>query len=142
MDGAALPGAVERLRDRGLEPGVRVGDDQLHTVEPALDQAAEEAAPERLGLALADVEADHLPVAGLVHGVGKHERLRHDASHCVLALAALHPSPLASSDFISKRALLTDRLLDLWRHGQGPDPTLVLQAARAASSGLASADAV
>jgi hypothetical protein len=60
---------------------------------------------------------------------------------CVMALAALHPSPLASSDFISKRALLTDRLLDLWRHGQGPDPALVLQAARAASSGFASADA-
>ena len=60
----------------------------------------------------------------------------------VLALAALHPSPLASSDFISTRALLTDRLLDLWRHGQGPDPALVLQAARAASSGLPSADAV
>ena len=62
--------------------------------------------------------------------------------NCVLALAALHPSPLASSDFISKRALVTDRLLDLWRHGQGPDPALVLQAARVASSGLASADAV
>ena len=59
-----------------------------------------------------------------------------------MALAALHPSPLASSDFISKRALLTDRLLDLWRHGHGPDPALVLQAARAASSGFASADAV
>ena len=62
--------------------------------------------------------------------------------NCVMALAALHPSPLASSDFISKRALLTDRLLDLWRHGHGPDPALVLQAARAASSGFASADAV
>ena len=60
----------------------------------------------------------------------------------VLALAALHPSPLASSDFIAKRALLTDRLLHLWRHGQGPDPALVLQAARTASSGLASADTV
>jgi hypothetical protein len=59
-----------------------------------------------------------------------------------MALAALHPSPLASSDFITKRALLTDRLLDLWRHGHGPDPALVLQAARAASSGFASADAV
>lgn len=60
----------------------------------------------------------------------------------VLALAALHPSPLASNDFITKRTLLTDGLLDLWRHGQGPDPALVLQATRAASSGLASADAV
>lgn len=61
---------------------------------------------------------------------------------CVLALAALHPSPLASSDFISRRALLTDRLLDLWRRRQGPDPALVLQAARTASSGLGSADAL
>jgi hypothetical protein len=61
---------------------------------------------------------------------------------CVLALAALHPSPLASSDFILRRALLTDRLLDLWRRRQGPDPALVLQAARTASSGPASADAV
>ena len=55
---------------------------------------------------------------------------------CVLALAALHPSPLASSDFVDKRALVTDRLLDLWRHGQGPDPALVLAAARNASRGL------
>ena len=61
---------------------------------------------------------------------------------CVLALAALHPSPLASSDFISKRALLIDRLLDLWREGRGPDPALVLEAAETASSGLVIADAV
>ncbi len=61
---------------------------------------------------------------------------------CVLALAALHPSPLASGDFISKRALLIDRLLDLWRQGKGPDPALVLQAAETASSGLVIADAV
>jgi len=59
---------------------------------------------------------------------------------CVLALAALHPSPLASSEFISRRALLTDRLLDLWRQGTGPDPALVLQAAEAASNGLVTAD--
>ena len=59
---------------------------------------------------------------------------------CVLALAALHPSPLASSGFISRRALLTDRLLDLWRQGTGPDPALVLRAAEAASNGLVTAD--
>ena len=62
--------------------------------------------------------------------------------NCVLALAALHPSPLASGDFISKRALLIDRLLDLWRQGRGPDPALVLEAAETAGSGLAIADAV
>ena len=59
--------------------------------------------------------------------------------NCVLALAALHPSPLASDDFISTRVLLTDRLLDLWRQGQGPDPGLVLQAAKRASCGLPTA---
>jgi hypothetical protein len=82
-------------------------------------------------------------------GAGKHGRRRSTSSFCstycrdcVLALAALHPSPLASSDFISKRALLTDRLLVLWRHGKGPDPAVVLQAARNARSGLAGAGAV
>lgn len=78
--------------------------------------------------------------------VGKHDQRTSSSfcsAHCrdcVLALVALHPSPLASPDFIARRALLTDRLLDLWRRGQGPDPALVLQAARAASSGLASAE--
>jgi hypothetical protein len=55
-------------------------------------------------------------------------------------LAALHPSPLASGDFISTRTLLIDRLLDLWRQGRGPDPALVLQAAETASRGLVTAD--
>jgi hypothetical protein len=55
---------------------------------------------------------------------------------CVLALEALNPSPLASYDFILTRGLITDRLIDLWRSGEGPDPTLVLRAARSASSGL------
>jgi hypothetical protein len=82
-------------------------------------------------------------------GAGKHGRRTSASSFCstycrdcVLALAALHPSPLASSDFISRRALLTDQLLALWRHRQGPDPALVLQAARNVGSGLASADTV
>jgi hypothetical protein len=61
---------------------------------------------------------------------------------CVLALAALHPSPLATGDFVATRALLIDRLLDLWRQGKGPDPALVLQAAETASRGLVIADAV
>jgi hypothetical protein len=60
---------------------------------------------------------------------------------CVLALAALHPSPLAPDEFVSRRGVLTDRLLDLWRQGRGPDPGLVLQAAERASRGLPNADA-
>jgi hypothetical protein len=49
--------------------------------------------------------------------------------NCVLALAALHPSPLATDEFVSRRGVLTDRLLGLWRNGRGPDPVLVLRAA-------------
>ena len=78
MDGAALPRAAEHLPDRLFQPRVRVGNDDLDAGEAALDQRAEEAAPERLRLALTDVEPDHLPVAGLVDGVGEHERLLHD----------------------------------------------------------------
>ena len=60
--------------DRRLQAGVRVGDRELHADQAALDEAAQEVAPERLGLGLADVEADDLPAAGLVHGVRDHER--------------------------------------------------------------------
>ena len=73
-------GAVQGLRDRGLQAGVGVGDDQLRPGQAALDQAAEEAFPERLRLALADVEADHLPVAALMDGVGEHQCFRHHAA--------------------------------------------------------------
>ena len=81
-----------------------------------------------------------------IPGSGKHGQRGSTGSfcstrcrNCVLALAALHPSPLASDDFISTRTLLTDRLLDLWRQGQGPDPGVVLQAAERASCGLPAA---
>ena len=57
VDGAALPGAAEDLRDRGLQAGVRVGDGQLDADQAALDQASEEVGPERLGLGLADIDA-------------------------------------------------------------------------------------
>jgi hypothetical protein len=47
VDAAALPGRTERLADRLLQPLVRVGDDELHAGEAALEQRAEEVAPER-----------------------------------------------------------------------------------------------
>ena len=59
---------------------MRVGNDELHAAEPALDERAQEAAPESLRLALPDVEPDHLPVAGLVHPVGEDEALADDAA--------------------------------------------------------------
>jgi hypothetical protein len=80
VDRAALPGASEHLRDRLLQPGVGVRDDQLHAAQTALDQRAQERAPERLRLGLADVEGYHLPVTGLVHAVGKHQCFAHDAA--------------------------------------------------------------
>jgi hypothetical protein len=60
VDGAALPGAAEHLRDRGLQPAVGVGDRELHADQPALDQTSQEAGPERLGLGLADVDREDL----------------------------------------------------------------------------------
>jgi hypothetical protein len=80
VDGAALPGAAEHLADRVLQTLVRVRDDQLYAGETALDQAAEELAPERLRLALATVEADHLTPARLVHAVRDHQALADDAA--------------------------------------------------------------
>jgi hypothetical protein len=72
---AALPRAAQDARDRGLESFVVIGDHQLHAAEAALLEAAEELGPERAGLDLADIQADHLPHAGLVRRVGDHQRL-------------------------------------------------------------------
>jgi hypothetical protein len=113
---------------------------------PQLVARTRKAEPLRCSFCQAELGED---LGLMTPGSGKHGQ-RTSASRfcsprcrdCVLALAALHPSPLASDEFISKRSLLTDRLLDLWRSGQGPDPALVLGAARAASNGLVSADAV
>jgi hypothetical protein len=63
VDPAALPGGVDDAGDGGLEALVSIGDDQLHTLESAANEVAEEGRPERLGLAGADVEADDLALA-------------------------------------------------------------------------------
>jgi hypothetical protein len=52
---------------------VGVGDHQLHPSQAAADQAAQELAPERLGLGRSHVQADHLALAGLVDPVGDHQ---------------------------------------------------------------------
>jgi hypothetical protein len=68
VDGAALGGALEDLRDRGLRAGVGVADGELDADQAALDQSAQQAGPERFGLGLADIDAEHLAAAGLVSG--------------------------------------------------------------------------
>ena len=93
VHGAALPGAAEHPGDRGLQPFVVVGDAQADAVEAAGAQRAQELEPERLGLDLADVEADHLAPAGLVDGVGDHQRLgagRGARSRTLTCLASSH----------------------------------------------------
>src|SRR4051794_16815943 len=79
VHGAALPAAAEDLRDRGLQPGVRVGDRQLHADQAAFDQAPEKAGPERLGLGLADVDREDLAPPGLMNAMRDHQRLADDA---------------------------------------------------------------
>jgi hypothetical protein len=53
VDGTVLPGTAEHLRDRLLQPGVRVGGDELDASQAALDERAQDAAPEGLRLRLA-----------------------------------------------------------------------------------------
>jgi Histidine kinase-like ATPase domain len=79
VHGAALPAAAEDLRDRGLQPGMRVGDGQLHADQAALDQTTQEAGPERLGLGLPDIDREDLAPAGLMDTMRDHERLVDDA---------------------------------------------------------------
>ena len=60
---------------------------------------------------------------------------------CVLALGALNPAVLSNTEFRERRTLLTDRLLELWRNGKGPDPALVLKAAEHARARLSAVSA-
>ena len=57
-----------------------VGDHEPESVQAAGAQAAQELRPERLGLDLADVQADHLTAPAVVNGVGDDERLGHHAA--------------------------------------------------------------
>ena len=67
---AALPaGALEAGSDRFDEAGVRVGDDEADTCEPAVDQAAE-LFPEWFVLTVADVETEDLNRPGSDGGSG------------------------------------------------------------------------
>jgi hypothetical protein len=75
VDPAALPaGAGHDRGDGGLETGVGVGDDQLDAGEPAGLERAQERGPEGAVLAVADVQAQHLPTAISGHPGGDHHR--------------------------------------------------------------------
>ena len=64
---------------------MRIGDDQLHAAQAALDQALEEGRPKGLGLRRADVQADDLAVPLGIAGHSDYRRHRHDAAALALA---------------------------------------------------------
>jgi hypothetical protein len=80
VHGAALPRRAEDLRQGGLQTRMRVAEGKLHADHAARDERPQELAPERLGLGGADVQADDLPAAGLMDGVGDHDTLAGDAA--------------------------------------------------------------
>ncbi len=127
MDRAALPGAGEDASDRRLEACVLVGDAEPDTLEAALAQRAQEGDPEGLGLDLADVEADHLAPARLMHRVGDHERLRIDVA-AISDLDHLGVEPevgvLVLERSIAKRLdLLVERILAVTRAADAARPS-------------------
>jgi hypothetical protein len=86
MRAAALPrGATEHRVDRVAQARVSVGDDELHALEPARSQPAQEGQPPGAVLGGDDVEAQDLAAAIVVHADGDEARDVHDAA----ALAAL-----------------------------------------------------
>jgi hypothetical protein len=90
----------------------------------------------KLSCSFCQVDLDHDAGPTLAGNHGEGSFCSDHCRNCVLALAALHPSVLAPDEFLSRRGVLTDQLLDLWRNGRGPDPQLVLQAAEYASRGM------
>ena len=87
MDPAALPGgAQDDRRDGALEAPVGIADDEPHAGQTARPEAAQEGRPERAVLAVADGQAQDLPVAGPTHPGGDDDRLGH------------HPGPVVGLD--------------------------------------------
>ena len=77
---AALPGGVEHLGDRRLEPLVGVGDAEIDASEAAPGELAQEGGPEGLGLGGADVHAQDLAPAVGVDAGGDDDGDRDDAT--------------------------------------------------------------
>ena len=63
MHATALRRGSVHLRDRRLEPEMRVADHQLHAAKSAAGQVAQELQSERLGFARANGDADDFPYA-------------------------------------------------------------------------------
>ena len=57
-----------------------VGDDQLDAAQATAHERAQEVRPKRLGFGQANVDAEDLLAAGLVHAVRDHDRFVHHAA--------------------------------------------------------------
>jgi hypothetical protein len=89
---AALPRRVEDPRDRRLQALVMIADDQPQALQAAGPEAAQKLRPERLGLDLAEVQADHLAATGVMHGGGDDEGLGdHAAAVADLQMLGVQP---------------------------------------------------
>lgn len=80
MHAATLPGGTEKHRtDRGFQPFVGVGNDQLDPGQAASSQAAQEAGPERLVLTVTNIHAEDFTFAISSDTDGGDHRLGHEA---------------------------------------------------------------
>src|SRR5579859_8239801 len=68
MDAAALPGGAQDTRDGRLQALMGIGDDQLHSLQPAPDEVAQEGRPEWLRFARPDMQADNFAASVGVDG--------------------------------------------------------------------------
>src|SRR3954466_396590 len=74
LHAASLPARAESPGDRQAKAVVRIRDHQLDTLQPTLDQALDEARPERLGLRRANAETNDLAPALGIDGDGDYCR--------------------------------------------------------------------
>ena len=81
MRPAALPArSDERGADGFPEPDVRIADDELHALQAARDEAAQERGPARAVLGRDDVDAENFPASVGVHAE-RHEKRDVAAMH-------------------------------------------------------------
>ena len=118
---------------------------QEPAAETELDRNGRRVRSSRCAFCQTDIADDR---AVTIHATGAHGRGRETSCFCsarcrscVMALAALHPSPLSPEEFIEQRTLICDGLHELRRRGLGPDPALVLRAAERAGHAPAVASA-
>jgi hypothetical protein len=80
MHPTSLPRRAEQDRGDGLfEPGVGVGDDQLHPAQTAGFEAAQERGPERAVLGVAHSKSEHFAPTISPDTGSDHHRLGHDS---------------------------------------------------------------